>query len=176
VGPFRLSLCAGQRTILQRGQRVLLGGGQRHLSSPLRPPPGNPLRTVLKAHFYWKGVGEGVPGDSCGLWRDIFCTVLSIKGKLAGDVGCRNRISSLFLLKTELEFLKRLWGLGTGEEEGYCTGPPGYIGWRNSFLGIDSGAPYTFKNTSSGFHTFHLEYTFFMSGRQKKKIFWSFII
>ncbi len=51
---------------------------------------------------------------------------------------------------TELEFLKRLWGLGTGEEEGYRTGPPGYIGWRNSFLGIDSGAPYTFKNTSSG--------------------------
>jgi hypothetical protein len=50
---------------------------------------------------------------------------------------------------TELEFLKRLWGLGTGEEEGYRTGPPGYIGWRNSFLGIDSGAPYTFKNTSS---------------------------
>ncbi len=33
------------------------------------------------------------------------------------------------------------------EEEGYRTGPPGYIGWRNSFLGIDSGAPYTFKNT-----------------------------
>ncbi len=33
------------------------------------------------------------------------------------------------------------------EEEGYRTGPPGYIGWRNSFFGIDSGAPYTFKNT-----------------------------
>jgi hypothetical protein len=49
----------------------------------------------------------------------------------------------------ELEFLKRLWGLGTEEEEGYRTGPPGYIAWRNSFLGIDSGAPYTFKNTSS---------------------------
>jgi hypothetical protein len=48
-----------------------------------------------------------------------------------------------------LEFLKRLWGLGTEEEEGYCTGPPGYIGWRNSFFGIDSGAPYTFKNISS---------------------------
>jgi hypothetical protein len=27
--------------------------------------------------------------------------------------------------------------------------PPGYIGWRNSFLGIDSGSPYTFKNTGS---------------------------
>jgi hypothetical protein len=51
---------------------------------------------------------------------------------------------------TELEFLKSLWGLGTEEEEGYRTGPPGYIGWRNSFLGIDFGAPYTFKNTSSG--------------------------
>jgi hypothetical protein len=51
---------------------------------------------------------------------------------------------------TELEFLKRLWGLRTDEEQGYRTGPPGYIGWRNSFLGIDSGAPYTFKNTGSG--------------------------
>ncbi len=54
------------------------------------------------------------------------------------------------LIEPELEFLKSLWGLGTEEEEGYSTGPPGYIGWRNSFLGIDSGAPYTFKNTGSG--------------------------
>ncbi len=42
---------------------------------------------------------------------------------------------------TELEFLKSVWGLGTEEEYGYRTGPPGYIGWRNSFLGISSGAP-----------------------------------
>jgi hypothetical protein len=26
---------------------------------------------------------------------------------------------------TELEFLKSLWGLGTEEEKGYRTGPPG---------------------------------------------------
>ncbi len=52
--------------------------------------------------------------------------------------------------RPELEFLKSLWGLGTEEEEGYRTGPPGYIGWRNSFLGIHSGAPYTSKNTGSG--------------------------
>ncbi len=51
--------------------------------------------------------------------------------------------------KTELEFLESLWGLVTEEEEGYRTGLLGYIGWRNSFLGIDSGAPYTFKNTGS---------------------------
>jgi hypothetical protein len=50
----------------------------------------------------------------------------------------------------ELEFLKSQWGLGTAEKEGYHTGPPGYRGWRNSFLGIDSGATYTFKNTGSG--------------------------
>jgi hypothetical protein len=49
-----------------------------------------------------------------------------------------------------MEFLKSLWGLVTEEEEGYHTGPPGYKGWGNSFLGIDSGAPYTFKNTGSG--------------------------
>ncbi len=55
----------------------------------------------------------------------------------------------LGIKESELEFLKSLWGLGVEEEEGYRTGPPGYIGWRNSFLGIDSGAPYTFKNTGS---------------------------
>ncbi len=49
----------------------------------------------------------------------------------------------------ELEFLKSQWGLGTAEEEGYRTGLPGYIGCRNAFLGIDSGAPYMFKNTGS---------------------------
>jgi hypothetical protein len=49
-----------------------------------------------------------------------------------------------------MEFLKSLGGLGTEEEEGYRTGPPGYIGWRYSFFGIDSGTPYTFKNTGSG--------------------------
>jgi hypothetical protein len=51
--------------------------------------------------------------------------------------------------KPKLEFLKRLWGLGTEEEEGYHTGLQNYVGWRNSFLGIDSGAPYKYKNTSS---------------------------
>ncbi len=56
----------------------------------------------------------------------------------------------VFLNIPELEILKSLWGLGTEKEEGYRTGPPGYIGWRNSFLRIDSGAPYTFKNTGSG--------------------------
>jgi hypothetical protein len=46
----------------------------------------------------------------------------------------------------ELEFLKSLWGLGTEEEEGYRTGPPGY---RQTEFGSDSGVPYTFKNTGS---------------------------
>jgi hypothetical protein len=44
------------------------------------------------------------------------------------------------VMGSELEFLKSLWGLGIEEEEGYRTVPPGYIGWRNSFLGIDSRA------------------------------------
>ncbi len=46
-------------------------------------------------------------------------------------------------------FKESMGAIGTEEEEGYRTGPPGYIGWRNSFLGIDSGAPYTFKNTGT---------------------------
>jgi hypothetical protein len=37
--------------------------------------------------------------------------------------------------------LNNLWGLGTQQEKGYRTGPPGYIGWRNGFLRIDSWAP-----------------------------------
>jgi hypothetical protein len=45
----------------------------------------------------------------------------------------QERISGL-ARRPELEFLKSLWGLGTEEEQGYRTGPPGYIGWRNSFL------------------------------------------
>jgi hypothetical protein len=45
--------------------------------------------------------------------------------------------------------LNRLWGLGTKGEYGYRIGPSDYIGWRNSFLGIDSLAPETFKNTGS---------------------------
>jgi hypothetical protein len=44
---------------------------------------------------------------------------------------------------------KGLWVLETEDEDGYRTGPPGYTGWRNSFLGIDSRAQYTFKNTGS---------------------------
>jgi hypothetical protein len=34
-------------------------------------------------------------------------------------------------------------GLGTEEEEGHRTGPPGYIGWRNSFLGIEKNGENT---------------------------------
>jgi hypothetical protein len=55
-----------------------------------------------------------------------------------------------------------LWGLRTEAEEGYRTGSPGDIGWRNSFLGIDSGAPYTFENTSSAH--LHIKYVLFGSG------------
>jgi len=52
-------------------------------------------------------------------------------------------------INTTAGIFKEAKGLGNEDEEGYRTGPPGYIGWRNSFLGIDSVAPYTFKNTSS---------------------------
>ncbi len=74
-------------------------------------------------------------------------SILQRRGSL---VFC-NLLTTLWLKLSELEFLKRLWGLGTEEEEGYRTGPPGYIGRRNSFLGIDSGAQYAFKNTGSEF-------------------------
>jgi hypothetical protein len=45
-------------------------------------------------------------------------------------------------------FKESFWARNRGGR-GLSTGPPGYIGWWNSFLGIDSGAPYTFKNTGS---------------------------
>jgi hypothetical protein len=69
-----------------------------------------------------------------------------IDSQPCGIPGLRKRLTNT---GSELEFLKSLWGLGNEEEEGYRTGPPGYIVWRNSFLGIDSGAPYTYKNTGS---------------------------
>ncbi len=74
--------------------------------------------------------------------------------------------------KAELELLKSLRGLGTEEEEGYRTGPPGYIGWRNSFLAIDSGAPYTFKNSGSeqAFRTI-----FRISQCFQRKVYFSFL-
>ncbi len=48
-----------------------------------------------------------------------------------------------------LEFLNNLWRLGTEQEQGSRTGPPGYTAWRNWFLGIDSKAPQKFKNSGS---------------------------
>ncbi len=39
-----------------------------------------------------------------------------------------------------LEFSNNLWGLGTDQEQGCRTGPPGYIGWRNQLFGINSWA------------------------------------
>jgi hypothetical protein len=35
-------------------------------------------------------------------------------------------------------FKQSLEAIGTEKEQGYRTGPPGYIDWRNWFLGIDS--------------------------------------
>ncbi len=44
-----------------------------------------------------------------------------------------------------LEFLNNLKGLGTEQEQGCRTGPPGYAAWRNWFLGIDFWAPSMLK-------------------------------
>ncbi len=40
-----------------------------------------------------------------------------------------------------LEFLNNESELGTEQEQSCRTGPPGYIGCRNKFLGIDSQTP-----------------------------------
>jgi len=43
----------------------------------------------------------------------------------------------LWLANTPRQSLnfRYLWGLGTEKEQNCHTGPPGYIGWRNQFLG-----------------------------------------
>ncbi len=92
--------------------------------------------------FNLQGVQESIP-------RNRFRKPIKPGGPVRQLFSYTRFLAPVRYISTELEFLKSLWGLGTEEEEGYCTGPPGYIGWRNSFLGIDSGAPYTFKNTSS---------------------------
>ncbi len=52
--------------------------------------------------------------------------------------------------RTVLNFFNNLWGPGTKQEQGSRTGPPGYISWRNRFLGINFWAPQKFKNIASG--------------------------
>jgi hypothetical protein len=51
---------------------------------------------------------------------------------------------------TRAGIFKESMGARNRGGRGLSYGPPCYIGWRNSFLEIDSGAPYTFKNTGSG--------------------------
>ncbi len=46
----------------------------------------------------------------------------------------------IFIKRPTGIFKQSIWGLGTEQEQGYRTGPPDYIGWRNSFLGIESWA------------------------------------
>ncbi len=60
------------------------------------------------------------------------------RGKIWPAAGSR----PFAISSTRAGMLNSLWGgggglVGTEEEQDYCTGPPGYIGWRNSFLGID---------------------------------------
>ncbi len=54
-----------------------------------------------------------------------------------------------------LEFLNNLQWLGTEQEQGCRTGPPGNTAWRNWFLGIVSWAPYKDKNSGSVLCTTH---------------------
>jgi hypothetical protein len=69
---------------------------------------------------------EGISCHSLKFWLNIF--------DLNGIVSTLQRVetsrttellSISYREKPELEFLKSLWGLGTEEEEGYRTGPPG---------------------------------------------------
>ncbi len=55
-------------------------------------------------------------------WRETSLSLPIWAGIFKQSMGARNRVGM-----------------------GYRTGPPGYIGWRNSFLGIDSWAPYTVR-------------------------------
>jgi hypothetical protein len=58
--------------------------------------------------------------------------ILSKAGIFKKSMGTRNRVGiGLSYRPARDGFLNSLWGLGTGEEYGYRTGPPGYIGWRN---------------------------------------------
>jgi hypothetical protein len=70
---------------------------------------------------------ESIP-PAIGAWRDDTTTLFLFSSW-----------PSFYSKISKLEFLKSLWGLRNEEE--YRTGPPGYIGWWNSFLGINSGAP-----------------------------------
>jgi hypothetical protein len=121
------------------GRVISFFSSRRNWDSPNPSPAGEcapPLVPGERAHSLAR---EGL-GESQFRRVDILCGTLYMYVFW---------VSMALHYTSELEFLKSLWRLGTEEAEGYRTGPPGYIGWRNSFLGIDSGAPYTFKNTGS---------------------------
>jgi hypothetical protein len=60
----------------------------------------------------------------------IFCLLQESQVKNKHYLHSRH-LAFYFVYWSELEFLNNLWGLETELEQGYRTGPPGYIGWRN---------------------------------------------
>ncbi len=74
---------------------------------------------------------------------------LSARMRIFLEVHQDRKILSRWENKNRAGIFKESMGARNRRGESYRTGPPGYIGWRNSFLEIDSGAPCTFKNTGS---------------------------
>jgi hypothetical protein len=110
------------------GRVISFFSSRRNWDSPNPSPAGKIAPLWFRGEGHSTLAGErGVGRVSIPTGRDIHCGTLSMY------VLC---VSMALHYTSELEFLKSLWRLGTEDR-------------RNSFLGIDSGAPYTFKNTGS---------------------------
>ncbi len=77
---------------------------------------------------------------------------------LLPKISCQTGSKSITIIKCRVFFririragiFKQSMGARNRIGIGCRTGPPGYIGWRNWFPGIDSKARLKFKNTASG--------------------------
>jgi hypothetical protein len=65
-----------------------------------------------------------------------------LKGEDEGNTEKENNDYIVYEMSTKQSWnFKKSMGTRNRGGTGLSYGPPGYIGWRNSFLGIDSWAP-----------------------------------
>jgi hypothetical protein len=122
----------------------------------------------------WQTIWKGIFLNRISFYRIWICTSVNqipkpcgkqtvplMKGRGNHGTECEEREEGNDSAKMlEPVFLDLLRSLGVDSQHGgpvrqqylSYTGPPGYIGWRNLSIGIDSWAPETFTNTGSGAH------------------------
>ncbi len=103
-------------------------------------------RDATSKNFRWGLIGRGRTNIAPKLQFTYFREDIGITGSLDRDENVRNRMRCSG--NTEPLFLNLLRSQGIDSQPAgrydnpiFCTGPPGNIGWRHRFLGIDSWTP-----------------------------------